>query len=144
MIVLRKLEKNDFENGYLKLLSQLTDIGNKNSSDYLKKIEEILLNKNIEIWILYDDIINKLIGSGTIFIEPKLIHGCSNVGHIEDIVIDENHRNRGAGKLLINHLVERALIHKCYKVVLYCDDKNVDFYKKYSFTSNGVNMVKYF
>ena len=150
MIILRKLEEKDFDKKYLELLSQLTDIGNNGNNDdidmikYKAKLKEILLNKNIEIWIIYDDVIDQIIGTGTIIIEPKLIHGCSNVGHIEDIVIHNDHRNRGIGKMLLNNLVERALTNKCYKVVLFCDEKNVEFYEKCSFIRNGINMSKYF
>jgi glucosamine-phosphate N-acetyltransferase len=152
MIILRKLEEKDFDNKYLELLSQLTNIHDDNDDNddnidmikYKAKLKEILLNKNIEIWIIYDDVIEQIIGTGTIIIEPKLIHGCSNVGHIEDIVIHNDHRNRGIGKMLLNNLVERALTYKCYKVVLFCDEKNVEFYEKCSFTRNGINMSKYF
>ena len=35
------------------------------------------------------DLEGKVIGCATLLIEPKFIHECSNVGHIEDVVIDK-------------------------------------------------------
>ena len=43
----------------------------------------------------------QIIGTGTIIVEPKLIHGGKSVGHIEDIV-HKDYRNKGIATNIIN------------------------------------------
>ena len=42
-----------------------------------------------------------IIASGTIIIEPKIIRGGQNVGHIEDIVVKNNFRGKGISKAIL-------------------------------------------
>ena len=65
---------------------------------------------------------NKIIGSGTILIENKLIRSYGRGGHIEDIVINE-YRNYGLGKELLNTLIDISKENKCYKCILDCKDE---------------------
>ncbi len=41
----------------------------------------------------------KIIGAGTLLVEPKFIRECGFTGHIEDIVVHEEARGMGLGKL---------------------------------------------
>ena len=121
----RLLEKEDFNKGFLKLLQQLTIIGNVTKSDFLNRFMNILDNKNHLIYVLEKD--SKIVSCATLFIEPKFIHDCGFVGHIEDVVIDKAYRGQNLGKQIINFLTNKAEELGCYKILLDCYDKNVGF-----------------
>lgn len=140
----RLIELSDYDNGYIKLLSQLTVVGNITKNDFERQIKNIMSNSNHLIYVIPDSKTNEIIASGTLLIEPKIIHEMSNVGHIEDIVVNENYRGYGLGKIMINHLTEKAKEKKCYKVILDCSEENVKFYEKCGFKSKEIEMVKYF
>ena len=89
-------------------------------------------------------IMNKVTACGSIFIEKKFIHNLGSVGHIEDIVVNKNHRKKGLGKMIINKLTEYAKEQKCYKVILDCAEENVKFYEKCGYKNKGISMGKYF
>ena len=140
-MIIRNIEINDFNKGYLELLSQLSNTINVESknkfTDFIKK-----LNQNHKIIIIEID--NKIVATGTLLIENKIIHNFSKVGHIEDIVVDTTTRGYGLGKIIINYLSDLAKENGCYKVILNCIETNIGFYEKCDFVKKEVQMVKYF
>lgn len=83
----------------------------------------------------------ELIACGTLLYETKLIHNISKVGHIEDVCIKKGHRGKQLGRQLITYMTELAKEKGCYKVTLYCEDDNVEFYKKCNFTCVGHQLI---
>lgn len=77
---------------------------------------------------------------GTIIIEQKLIHGGATLGHIEDIAVNSKYQGLKLGKCLIENLTQYARDSGCYKVTLYCAEKNVGFYEKCSYVNSSVEM----
>lgn len=140
--MIRKLAKSDFNNKYLDLLDQLSSTNQENFT--YDKFELFInqLNNNHNIYVIEKN--NKIIASGTLLIENKIIHNFGKVGHIEDIVVDFNERGSGLGKLMINHLIETAKNLNCYKIILNCNESNVKFYEKCGFTKKELEMVIYF
>ena len=135
----RNLQKNDFNLGYLDLLSQLTEVNKNNISS--EKFSNFIdkLGENHKIIIIINN--NKIIATGTLLIENKIIHSISKVGHIEDIVVDSNSKGLGIGKKIVNYLTNLAKENNCYKVILNCNDHNIGFYQKCGYqkkrNSNG-------
>lgn len=125
---IRKSTKEDLPS-LIKLLSQLTTVGNPINID--SKIYQ-----NIYVGIINENIV----GTITLLIEPKIIHNGSKVGHIEDVVVDSDHRKMGIGMKLIEYAVEIAKQEGCYKVILDCDTENTGFYNKCGFKTKGVCM----
>ena len=138
----RLLEKMDYEKGLLELLSQLTTTGKVSKEDFIQQYNTIKGNTNHKIYVLEEN--NKIISCGTLLIEPKFIHNCSNVGHIEDIVVDKNSRGKGLGKKIINFLTEESKKYKCYKVILDCSNNHITFYNKCNYQVKGNCMAQYF
>ena len=140
--MIRKLAKKDFSNKYFDLLDQLSSTNQENIT--YDKFELFInqLNNNHNIYVIEKN--NKIIASGTLLIENKIIHNFGKVGHIEDIVVDFNERGSGLGKLIINHLIETAKNLNCYKIILNCNESNVKFYEKCGFTKKELEMVIYF
>ena len=137
----RLLEQTDFTKGFLELLSQLTTIGNISKEDFFKRFGDILKNKNHRIYVLEKG--NKIVSCATLFVEPKFIHDCGLVGHVEDVVVDKCMRGQNMGKRIINFLTSEAERLGCYKILLDCSDKNVGFYEKCDYLRKGAYMAKY-
>ena len=137
-----ELKKSDYDRGFLQLLEQLTSVESEKISydDFCKHYDNI----NNKIYVIRNISTNKIVASGSIFIEKKFIHNLSSVGHIEDIIVDSNYRGFGLGKVIINHLTNVAKNNGCYKVILNCSNKNVGFYEKCGFVKKETEMVKYF
>ena len=140
---IRRLELNDYNLGYLELLESLTTVGNISYEEWSKRFLEIDINPDIQIWVIYCKDNNKIVGSSTILLEAKFIHSLGKVAHIEDVVINSQHRGEGLGKILISHLIDIAKINNCYKIILDCDGDNTQFYTKCGFTILGAQMGFY-
>jgi glucosamine-phosphate N-acetyltransferase len=142
-IYFRKLEINDYNNGYIELLRQLTEVSKNNISEinWINFVNN--LSDSHQIIILCDKQNNKIIGSGTLLIENKIIHNMGKVAHIEDIVIDSTIRGQGLGKKMIDYLITKAKELQVYKIILNCADHNILFYEKCGFTIKGNQMAIY-
>jgi len=140
-IVFRKLLVSDYNTNYLNLMNQLSTIDKENITleDFNNFINSLDLNH--EIYVLDDIKNNKIVGSGTIIIENKIIHNFGKVAHIEDIVVDKDERGRGYGKIIIDHLVNIGHIRNCYKTILNCRGYNEDFYIKCGFKRHDENVM---
>jgi glucosamine-phosphate N-acetyltransferase len=155
--ICKKNENNEkiiekLKNEYIHLLSFLTNTPNISIENFINQINEI--SKIGDIIICY--FINKenkenqenhqltIIGSGTIIYEPKIIHGCRNVGHIEDIVVHTSYRKMGISQTILEKLKEFAKNNNCYKIILDCKESVSNVYKKNNFEVNGLQMSYYF
>ena len=141
----RYLQKKDYNLNYLDLLEQLTKVNKEliSYNDFSNFIDS--LNENHENHkIIVIELDNKIVATGTILIENKLIHGISKVAHIEDIVVDNTMRGKGLGKKLISFLLNIAENKKCYKTILNCKKENIKFYEKCGLKHNGAEMIKYY
>ena len=89
-----KNNKIDFKNQYLNILSKLSYTPIISNEIFFNNLNKIFQNGNI-IVALHK---KQIIGTGTLFLQPKLSHGGKNIGQIEDIVIDDNYRSLRIGK----------------------------------------------
>ena len=85
----------------------------------------------------------KIVGSGTLIIEPKIIHGGKNVGHIEDIVVKNSYRGFNVSQDILDLLKIEAREKNCYKVILDCAEEIQRVYTKSGFEKKGVQMALY-
>ena len=132
---------SEIKRHYLLLLEQLTTVSEMTNEQFYKHLQEI--NSIGQIIIGVEDENQTIVCSGTIIIEPKIIHGGRPAGHIEDIVVLEKWRNKGIAKELLNHLREIAINKNCYKIILDCNDRLVPFYEKSGFSKKGIQMSEY-
>ena len=140
--VFRFLNIKDINIEYLHLLGQLskvdyTSLTHEKNIEFIKKLDENHI-------IIVIECNKKIIGSGTILIESKLIRNYGKVAHIEDIVIHEDYRMCGLGCELIKELVNIAKNKKCYKCILNCENRLRSFYEKCHFKNTGIEMANYF
>ena len=130
--VLRSLEPGDYL-GYSQLMT--TDVGRGAYDTFIRET----LSPDHQIVVIENEV-GELVGAGTIFIEKKLTHGGSLMGHIENIFIREESRRRGLGERLVKHLISLARTRGCYRVDLNCVHELESFYEKSHFRKNQISM----
>ena len=129
--IIRELRKDDLWNGFLTTLDSLrqtSDIGRNKAEEVFEKI-----NSNPDHIIVVAELDGKIVGTTTLLIEPKFIHGGRLVGHIEDVVVDKNFEGQRIGEKIIKYLLEFAKNRGCYKTILDCTDDVKPFYEKLGF-----------
>ena len=131
-ILIRPANEKDLSS-LIDLLSQLTTVGTPNL------IDSSIYN-NIYVAIIQLNNKEVIVGTITVLIEPKIIHNGSKVAHIEDVVVNNDHRKMGIGKLLIEYAIKIARQEECYKIILDCDVNTICFYEKCGFNVKGVSM----
>lgn len=142
---IRPLTRSDLnDNNYYSLLSQLSDmditcVTEKKSTEFFNSLDD-----NHQVFLLEEVATKRVIGTGTILIERKIIHKYGLVGHIEDIVLDEGYRHFGLGKIIVEHLTDICMFNKqCYKCILNCNEYNEYFYMQCGYKCNGLQMSLY-
>lgn len=133
-LVLRSLNRQDFNRGYLELLKQLTSVGQVNEEQFNKQFDLMKNCLNTYYIIVIEDLkLNKIIGAATLLVEFKFIHETSLRGRIEDVVVDNDYRGRQLGKLLLETTKLLAKHVGCYKLSLDCKDNMVKYYGSLQF-----------
>jgi glucosamine-phosphate N-acetyltransferase len=122
------------------LLSQLTSASCIDDARFNHILGMLSFNHNIYVYLENE----KIIGMITIFFEQKLIHNGGCVAHIEDLVIDKEHRSKGIADKLIKFCLSKIRPYTCYKVILNCKKELIPFYEKNDFKEYNVQMSKYF
>ena len=141
-MVLQKIKTS-----YLILLSQLTQTDPLTLEHFIQQVNQINAIGTIQIaYIEYTQYPQylEIIGTGTLIVEPKLIHGGKSVGHIEDIVVHTQHRGKGIATQILKQLSQYAETNDCYKVILDCKEEVAKVYEKAGFEKHGLQMSKYF
>ena len=134
-MIFRKVRKDD----YFQFLSLLRDFRETTFTEeqFQTILDTILLTSDM---IVIEEG-GELVACGTLLYETKFIHNISKVGHMEDICIKKGHRGKQLGRQLIAYMVNVAKEKGCYKVTLYCEEDNVEFYRKCHFKSVGNQMI---
>ena len=115
-------------NEYSKLMFQINE-HTKENHNQINLTNEVC--KSIYIMKLN----NKIVSSAKLFIEQKIYQ---TVGHIEDVITDNEYRNKGYGKSLVKYLIQIALNDmNCCKVISSCEDKFNDFYTNCGLIKTG-------
>jgi glucosamine-phosphate N-acetyltransferase len=130
-LIIRKLRKEDLQNGFLTTLDSLKQASNIET----KKAEEIFekINSTPDYIIVVAELEGKVVGATTLLIEQKFIHNGGLVGHIEDVVVDKNHQGQKIGEKIMKFLLDIANERGCYKTILDCTDDVKLFYEKLGF-----------
>ena len=142
--VVRELEVSDYEKGYLDLLKYLTDVGTI-SEEYFRIQFEYLKNRQTSfVRVIEDTSANKIVATGTVYIEYKFIHQVGKVGHIEDLVVHSDYRGKGLGSKIIENLKLLANANGCYKITLSSPVESEEFFTKRGFKVKEKQMALYY
>ena len=137
-IIIREIEEDDLEKGFLETLDFLRNASNLDKNKAKEILKKIKQNTNHIIYVAIDN--KKIVGSTTLLIEQKFIHDGGLVGHIEDVVVRKDYEGKGIGIKLVTSLLECAKEKNCYKTILDCKDDVKQFYERIGFKreSNGM------
>ena len=131
MVIIRQIEYNDIDKGFLEVLDNLlaTNIDSKeHAKEILKNIKSNPLHK---IFVAEDYVSRKIVGTTTLLVEPKFINKGMRVGYIEDVSVRKGYEGLGIGSQLINYATTDAIsVENCKKVLLYCSESTRAFYEK--------------
>jgi glucosamine-phosphate N-acetyltransferase len=136
-IIIREIQESDLNDGFLESLNNLRPVNLE--KDTAKNILKKILNDNNHI--IHVAVLNgKIVGSTTLLIEQKFIHGGGLVGHIEDVVVMKEFERNQIGRQIVESLLKVAKERGCYKTILDCNENINKFYEKIGFKneSNGM------
>ena len=144
MILIREIEYDDIDKGFLQVLKNLLspEIHSENAKDILKKIKSNPLHK---IFVAQNDTNGKIVGTTTLLAEPKFINKGMKVGYIEDVSVRKGYEGLGIGFKLVDYATNYAISNQgCKKILLYCSEKNKPFYEKLGYKlSNDTFVMKF-
>lgn len=107
------------------------------SSNYDKEINESIFSSDeVDGIVALEE--GNLLGYASIHYIKKITR---KSGIIEDVVVKENQRGKGIGKLLVKNLIEKAKKNNCDKIILSSSEKNLKFYEKLGFQKNEFEMI---
>ncbi|CAH0551864.1 unnamed protein product [Brassicogethes aeneus] len=146
-LLIRPLKIEDYDKGYLQLLSQLTSVGNVSRSDFEKQYWNMKKAGGYYVTVIVDTRNNQIIGASTLITEFKFIHNCSLRARLEDVVVNNTYRGKQLGKLIVLTVSLLAKKLGCYKMSLDCKDSLIPFYKSIGYKCEPGNansmMVRY-
>ncbi|KAG5500641.1 hypothetical protein JKF63_03737 [Porcisia hertigi] len=137
-VVIRDLETRDLGE-LLELLSHLTSAPAL-SKEELEQVHSRRVLAGVHTRVAVCTTTLKIIGTASLFVEPKFFRGGKSVGHIEDVVTHPDRRGQGIARDLLKSIVEVARDSNCYKVILDCTDDMVMYYSKCGFRVSGNQM----
>jgi glucosamine-phosphate N-acetyltransferase len=82
----------------------------------------------------------RVVGTASLVLEQKFIHGGGWVGHIEDVAVQGEFQGRGIGSALVRHATEEARQRGCYKVILDCFEHLVPFYGRLGYRTHNLGL----
>ncbi|HEY9485536.1 MAG TPA: GNAT family N-acetyltransferase [Nitrososphaeraceae archaeon] len=132
MVIIRPMEYEDIEKGFLEVLENLVpaDIDKKQAKEILQNIKSNPLHK---IFVAEEEQqgCKKIVGTTTLFVEPKFINKGMRVGYIEDVSVKKGHEGLGIGSKLVTYATKHGIsVERCEKILLYCSEKNRPLYDK--------------
>ncbi|KPI92384.1 PREDICTED: probable glucosamine 6-phosphate N-acetyltransferase [Papilio xuthus] len=144
-MVVRPLQRADFDKGFLQLLNQLTSTGNITRKQFDERFTQMKMSGGYYVTVIEDTRSSKIIGAATLTVEQKFIHNCSLRGRLEDVVVNDTYRGQQLGKLIVVTVSLLAQELGCYKMSLDCKDKLIKFYETLGYklepgNSNAMNM----
>jgi glucosamine-phosphate N-acetyltransferase len=135
---MRALSVQDYDQGYMNLLRQLTVVGDVTKERFEERFRAMKLCPGTYYVAVIEDTTNgQIIGTATLVVEQKFIHSAGLRARIEDVVIIESYRGLQLGKLLVETLTLLSEKLGCYKISLECKDENVKFYESFGYNPDG-------
>jgi GNAT superfamily N-acetyltransferase len=89
----------------------------------------------------------EVIGTTVLAVLPGFAHGTSPFAVVEYVVVDESHRHKGIGKLLMEYCIDKAKKAGCYKMMLTSDNRRDEahkFYRSLGFEASAQGFRLYF
>lgn len=126
----------DLTNGFLETVSALREINL--TYDEAVQVFQRRLRDRIQTYVVLIE--GRVVGTASLLIEQKYIHGGGLVGHVEDVAIHQAYQGRGIGRTLMQHLIAECRDYGCYKILLECTSQLMPFYQGLGFREWNHNL----
>jgi len=133
---IRQMVAPDLNRGFIKTLRSLSEVDL--TFEEAVPVFQRRLNSGLHTYVAEID--GEIVGTASVFIEPKFIHSGGMVGHIEDVAVDPQRHGQGIGKALVQHLIDHCRNLGCYKILLQCTPELIPFYEREGFRQWVCNM----
>ena len=131
-LAIRLLDASDHE-GYVELINQFRPSSRNRAMDF-EAIRCEVIGSGV-VWICTEG--GKVVGTVTVHVEQKFIHGGARYARIEDLFVMPGWRNRGIAGMLLNRAMQYCQdpVNCIRKVSLTCTDELVSFYERRGFSN---------
>lgn len=137
-MMVRRMRPGDAELGMLESLDPLSPASGMDGAAARAVLERAAADPSRAVFVAESG--GRVVGTITLLVEEKLIHGGGKAGHIEDVSVDGRAQGEGAGRMLVERALREARERGCYKTVLDCSEDLAGFYEKLGFARHGVCM----
>lgn len=119
----------------LNMLSQISKVEQLNPNEW-QNILGMITNYPYISYIITDATNNdNIVGFAKIFKERKISHHGLHTWHLEDVVVDKTHQNKGLGKLLLENIKLNFMNdNDAYAIKLISAKNVIGFYKRIGFS----------
>uniref|UniRef100_T1IRR5 Protein transport protein SEC23 n=1 Tax=Strigamia maritima TaxID=126957 RepID=T1IRR5_STRMM len=93
-LFIRPLKSGDYDRGFIKLLNELTQVGDVSKQQFQERFNQMKAAKNYYVLVIEDRITERVIGAATLLVELKFIHSCALKGYLEDVVVAQSYRGK--------------------------------------------------
>ena len=133
---IRQMVAPDLKRGFIKALCALSDVNL--TFEQAVPVFQRRLNSGLHTYVAETD--GEIVGTASVFIEPKFIHSGGLVGHIEDVAVAPDRNGEGIGGALVKHLIQHCRDLGCYKILLQCTPELLRYYEREGFQQWVCNM----
>ena len=133
-LLVRPLQRDDFDKGYIDVLKQLTRVGDITKERYEAQFDAMKSCSGIHYIVVVEDKADGIIvGSTSLIVERKFVHNAALRGRIEDVVIDKGYRGKHLATLLLDLVTKLSEHLGCYKTSLDCKPALESFYGRFNY-----------
>ena len=123
---MRPLASTDYRRGHLTVLSHLSTVSDPGEDAWIAQFN-CLRSVPLTYFtvVVVDTRTDRIVATGTIYIERKFLRGLGAVGHFEDVVVDKSQRGGQLGLCLVKALIGISEGMGCFKTTGNCLDHNI-------------------
>lgn len=140
--LIRGLNEEDYDRGFFELMNQLVKSEKLSKEEYLEILYDMTQDSLVGVYV--DKKQDKILGSFKLLFEKKFIIGGCLCCYLEDVVVDENSRNKGIGKAMMDVAINFCKERKCHRITGMADDTNIGFYLACGFDHDGKGVQIHF
>jgi len=133
---IRNININDYTN-YKKVFLQLENTIDFSETKFKNILNKIKEQNSYILVVTHNDII---IGTCKILIEYKF---GNNKAYIDDLIVDNNHKNKKIGTMLLKKCIDIARENNCYIIRLVSNVDVINFYLKNDFEQSSKFTMEY-
>jgi glucosamine-phosphate N-acetyltransferase len=134
--VIREMIGPDLARGFLEALASLAELNL--TPEQAAEVFRARIRAGVRTYVAC--VGDHVVGTASLVLEQKFIHGGGKVGHIEDVAVHPDSRHLRVGSALVRHASEQARKLGCYKVILSCFERLVPFYEGLGYRKHDVGM----